>query len=99
MDNDENKTEEQIYEEFSKKYKNAINKLMLDKIIDVSIDINQLFVFASRHNYIEAVKILLNDEKVNNIYYSNQALIETCKYGHIEIVQLLLNHEKINPAS
>ncbi|RPA92305.1 ankyrin, partial [Choiromyces venosus 120613-1] len=55
---------------------------------------------ASRHNRLDAVKLLIEDERVdvNSIDRNGRtALSFACGYGHVEVVRLLLGDTKVDP--
>lgn len=55
-------------------------------------------IYASRHGYLEVVKLLLADKRVDPSSQMNRAIREASSNGHSEVVKLLLTDPRVDPA-
>lgn len=74
-----------------------LEKLLLNKSIDVNHGCGSLLLWTVRNNNIIGTKMLLSHPNIDPSCWDNRALDSALVLKRKEIVKLLLNHPKINP--
>jgi hypothetical protein len=89
--------EQVLFAAVNRNQPHLVSLILQDKIIDLSINDNELFRTACCRGFLSIVKIFSNDGRIDISYNNNFAVCVVAENGHLDVLKFLLQDKRIDP--